>query len=60
LCVFDLIASANPAGKNAGAKENIGSRFRFKILCIGTCADSTPQRTHDLKSALRIFIVSLF
>ena len=60
LCVFDLIASANPAGENASAKENISSRFRLQPLCIGTCADSTPQRAHDLKSALRVFIVSLF
>jgi hypothetical protein len=60
LCVFDLIASANPAGENASAKNYISSRFSLQPLCIGACADPTPQRAHDLKSALRVFIVSLF
>jgi hypothetical protein len=60
LCVFDLIASTNPAGENASAKNNVSGRFGLQPLYIGPCAYATPQRMHELKSALRVLIVSLF
>jgi nitrate/nitrite-specific signal transduction histidine kinase len=60
LCVFDLIAIADPASEDASAKKNSGGSLRLQSFRVGPCANSTPQRAHDFKSALRGFAVSLF